>query len=86
MSYLIAKFIRILGYLLLNYPAYYVKVFLGMPNTRIVYKNGHVEDYFFNKWNYTKNGGKTELKWDNGGVKTPKIVDVSEISSIVELY
>lgn len=86
MNYLIAKFIRILGYLLLNFPAYYVKVFLGMPNTRIVYKNGHVEDYFFNTWNYTKNGRKTELTWDNGGPKTPKIIAVGEIESICTLY
>lgn len=86
MSNYIAKYIRIFGYLFLNVPAYFIKVFLGIPNTRIVYKNGHLEDYFFNNWNYKKNGSKVELTWECDGVKTPKIVDVNEISSIVELY
>ena len=87
MSILFAKFIRSLGYVILTFPARFIKIFLGMPNVRIVYNNGHVEDYFFVNWSYKKNGGNSEITWDAfASAKEPKIINVGEIHSIVELY
>ena len=81
------KCIRIFGQILLNWPAGFIKTFLGMPNTRIVYKNGHAEDYFFANWNYTRNAnGSTEITWESCGPKSPSIIAVGEIESICTLY
>ena len=81
------KLLRILGYILLNVPAYFIKAFLGMPNTRIVYKTGHVEDYFFYEINWTRTGsGITKINWKSTGMKAPKFINPDEIMSIVELY
>lgn len=58
-----------------------------MPNVRIVYNNGHVEDYFFANWSYKKNGDGSEITWDAfASAKEPKIINVGEIHSIVKLY
>ena len=55
----------------------------AVPNYKIVYKNGHVEKFFFKKWSF-KNG---VFEWDSGGaMKIPKILAVDEIMVVTEIY
>jgi hypothetical protein len=62
--------------------------FLGLPNTRIVYKSGHVEYFLFKnvKMKYG-NDGLTELNWEVFPHRTkPCFINISEVESVTELW
>ncbi len=52
------------------------------PNTQIVYKNGHIEKFFFTDWSL--NDGT--FKWHCPTPKAPKRIAVDEIMTITDLY
>lgn len=77
----LVKTIATIG-LFLSWPLTFIRVFFRIPNTRIVYKNGHVEEFFFVKYKFIKYESFT---WVSIG-KAPKIIGVDEVMTITELY
>jgi len=63
-----------------------VGLFLRIPNTKIVYKSGHVEYYFFENLEFEGGGGGKKLEWKSPTLKKPIFANVGEIESIVKIW
>jgi len=64
-----------------------VGLLLHISNTKIVYKSGHVERYFFTKISYRSgHGGSKEIEWEAPILKRPVMANVDEIESIVKIW
>ena len=74
---------------LISYPFRVLAYMIGIPNTRIVYKSGHVEYYCFFKINIkcdTTDGSVTDLEWEVLSIKRPLYINIHEIESVVKLH
>jgi hypothetical protein len=73
----------------ISYPFRVLAYIFGLPNTKIVYKSGHVEYYcFFEidiKWDRNE-GNVTEMKWETLSIKRPIHMHIHEIESVVKIY
>jgi len=55
-------------------------------NTKIVYKSGHVEYYFFKSISYEGHGKSKSIEWETATLKQPILLNVDEIESIVKIW
>jgi hypothetical protein len=79
----IISVLQLITNITIRFPIRMVMYAFAVPNCKIVYKNGHVEKFFFSSWSKNSEG----MKWDSGGsTKTPKIINVGEIMTITEIY
>jgi hypothetical protein len=84
-------FIGLLGSIrtIILFPLRLIAILLGVPNTKIIYKSGHVEYYYMLRLRYDRNketGHITEIEWHTATQKEPFYIHMQEIESIVHIY
>ena len=77
------------GRAFITWPLRFIAILIGIPNTKIVYKSGHVEYYYMLRLRYEKStidGHITELEWQTSTQKEPFYTSLKDIESIVHIY
>ena len=63
-----------------------VGLFFKFPNTKIVYKSGHVEYYFFQSLSFSDGSMGKKFEWEAITLKKPIFINVTEIESIIKIW
>ena len=63
-----------------------VGLFFKVPNTKIIYKSGHVEYYFFQSLIFSNDSLGKSISWEASTLKKPIFINVEEIESIVKIW
>lgn len=74
---------------IITWPLRVIAILLGVPNTKVVYKSGHVEYYYLLRSRIEKSTGDghiVEFEWHTATQKEPFYINLREIESIVQLY
>lgn len=73
--------------IIISYPFRFIALVLGFPNTKIVWKSGHTEYYFFRNIKMTKTGDTLKnISWEAVTNSTPFYIGMEEIESIHTIY